>query len=118
MTKYLIAAVLAVVLAYGLFEAWPLLAGPSLTIDSPIEGGVFADGIVSVSGTALRTNSLTLAGAPLLPDQHGGFSATLTFPHGGSILTFVAADKFGRIITKTRDIFVPIPTTQSTTTNP
>lgn len=107
MTKYLIVAVLSVIVGYGLIEAWPLLAGPSLSIVSPIDNAPYPDGIVSVSGRAPRAALLTLNGASLLHDQEGTFSSTLTFPRGGSILTFVATDRFGRIVTATRSIFVP-----------
>ncbi len=107
MTKYLLVGVLVLLAGYGAIEAWPLIAGPSLTISSPADGAVFPGAIVSVSGTAMRINSLTLDGAPLLPDQQGNFSATRTLPRGGSILTFVATDRFGRSIIKTREIFVP-----------
>ncbi|MBI3572496.1 hypothetical protein HY091_03130 [Candidatus Kaiserbacteria bacterium] len=107
MTKYLIAGVLVLLVGYGLVEAWPLLKGPALVIDSPTPGAVFPGAIASVSGKVLRASALTLDGAPLLPDEQGAFSATLTFPRGSSILTFVAADRFGRSIIKTRQIFVP-----------
>ena len=107
MTKYFIGAVLTIFVGYGLVEAWPLLSGPSLFIDSPTNNAPFPSGIVSVRGKAVRAASLTLNGAPILRDQDGGFSSTLTFPRGGSILTFVATDRFGRTVTVTRTIFVP-----------
>ncbi len=107
MTRYLMAFVLLLVVSYGLFEAWPLLAGPSLSILSPAPNAAYPGGIVSIRGTAARAAALTLDGAPVLHDQEGGFSSTLTFPRGGSILTFVATDRFGRSITETRAIFVP-----------
>lgn len=107
MIKYLIGAVLLVGVGYGLFEAWPLLAGPTLIVESPLDNAAFPDGMVSVRGRAMRAALLTLDGAPLLHDQNGGFSSTLTFPRGGSILTFVVTDRFGRKVTATRNIFVP-----------
>lgn len=117
MTKYLLAIVLVLLAGYGALEAWPLVAGPSLSISSPVEGESVPDGILTVVGRALRVNALSLDGAPLLPDQQGNFSATLTFPAGGTILTFVATDRFGRTITKTREVFVPTAASTSTTTN-
>lgn len=106
-TRSLVIAVLAVVVGYGLLEAWPLIAGPSLTIASPADGEAVADGIVEVRGTAHRAASLTLNGAILLPDQEGGFSSTLALPQGSSILEFVATDRFGRTLRKSRTIYVP-----------
>jgi len=107
MVKYFIAVVLALLVLYGIAEAWPLIAGPSLTIDSPEDNAAFPGGIVAIKGTAPRASQLSLSGAPLLRDQDGSFSSTLTFPRGGSILTFVATDRFGRTRTATRSIFVP-----------
>ncbi|MFA6519819.1 MAG: hypothetical protein WCT41_03305 [Candidatus Paceibacterota bacterium] len=107
MTRYLIILMLVVLFSYGFIEAWPLLAGPSLIITSPTQNASYPDGIVSIRGNAARAAQLTLNGAPVLHDQNGDFSSTLTFPRGGSILTFEARDRFGRVVTATRSIFVP-----------
>src|SRR3989344_6101247 len=107
MTRYLIAAALFALIGYGLIEAWPLLAGPALSVDSPRANSSFPGGVVTVRGNAARAATLTLNGAPMLHDQKGGFSSTLTFPRGGSILTFVATDRFGRTVSETRSVFVP-----------
>ncbi len=107
MLRFLLGAVLAVLAAYGAAEAWPLVAGPGLSIDSPENGASYPGGIVGVSGTAKRAAALTLDGAPLLHSEDGGFSAALAFPRGGSILTFTATDRFGRTVAATRTIFVP-----------
>lgn len=107
MTRNFIALTLLAIIGYGLVEAWPLLAGPSLFITSPLDNATYAVGIVDVQGKTARAAALTLNGAPLLRDQNGRFSSTLTFPRGGSILTFVATDRFGRSVSATRSIFVP-----------
>ena len=107
MTKYLIGAILFVLIVYGLVEAWPLLAGPTLSITSPTDGAPFPGGIVSKIGRAERASAITLNGATMLHDQNGDFSSTLTFPRGGSILTFTVTDRFGRTVTEARSIFVP-----------
>jgi hypothetical protein len=117
MTRTLIATVLLILFLYGCVEAWPLIAGPGLRIDSPAENATVQDGIVSVSGRAARATTVTLDGLPLLHDQNGDFSSTLTFPRGGSILTFVATDRFGRKVTETRSIFVPTTGSEPQTNN-
>jgi|SRR3989344_581406 len=107
MTTYVISAVLIVFAGYGLIEAWPLIEGPSLTIESPRDHAPFPSGVVSVRGKAARAAALTLDGAGLLHEEDGSFSTTLPLPRGGSILTFVATDRFGRSVTATRSVFVP-----------
>ena len=107
MTRYFILLTLALLAVYGLIEAWPLIRGPVLTIESPVDNETIQDGIVSIHGNVARAALFTLNGASLLHDQNGDFSSTFTFPRGGSILTFVAVDRFGRTITETRTIFVP-----------
>jgi hypothetical protein len=107
MVRFLIAVVLTLLVGYGLVEAWPLIAGPAISVSSPLNKAAFPGGIVTVSGTASRIALLTLDGAQMLHDKDGSFSSTLTFPRGASILTFVATDRFGRTVTTTRSIFVP-----------
>ncbi len=106
MTRLLLAAVLAVLVGYGLLEAYPLLSGPSLTIATPANGAAEPNGLVTVSGSIRRVVALTLDGAPILPEQDGSFSSTISLPAGSAILTLTASDRFGRSITKTRTVFV------------
>ena len=107
MTRFLIAAALVLLIGYGFIEVWPLVAGPSFTISSPTPDASYPDGIVDIRGTSARVALLTLDGTPVLRDQKGDFQSTLTFPRGGSILTFVATDRFGRSVTETRAVYVP-----------
>ena len=107
MLKYLIIAILFISASYGLTRAWPLIAGPTLSIASPADNTSFPDGIVTVSGRAARATTLTLDGAPLLYQEDGSFSSTLTFPRGSSILPLVATDRLGRTVVATRTVFVP-----------
>lgn len=107
MIKYLIGTVLFIGAVYGCVEAWPLVIGPKLVIETPADNTTFPGGIVSIHGRALHTAQLTLNNVLVLRDQEGNFSSTLPFPRGGSILTFVATDRFGKTVTATRSIFVP-----------
>jgi len=107
MTRYLILAVLCILAGYGLIEARPIIVGPALSVASPADRAVFPGGILTVSGKAVRAATLTLDGAPLLHEEDGSFSSVLGLPHGGSVLTLAATDRFGRRVTATRSIFVP-----------
>jgi len=107
MTKRLIIATLILLTGYGLIEAHSMVAGPALELVSPTEGAVVTGGIVTISGTALRTAALTLNGAPLLHEGDGDFTTVLALPPGVSVVTITAADRFGKRIAMTRTVFVP-----------
>ncbi len=107
MIKYFTLAVFLILAGYGTREAWPLIAGPILSIESPMHNESVAGGIVTITGKAVRAIELSLNGTSILREKNGDFSTTLTFPRGGSILTFKATDRFGRIATETRSIFIP-----------
>ncbi|MBP9816909.1 MAG: hypothetical protein KBD05_02675 [Candidatus Pacebacteria bacterium] len=102
-----IGLVLLLLVLYGAKEAYPLIAGPSIRIDSPIDYATFPDGEVLVSGVASRTETLYLNGGPLLIDQKGNFSTSLTLPQGGAILSVTATDRFGRTRTVRRNVYIP-----------
>jgi len=107
MTKYLLLIILFIFVGYGLVKAWPLIEGPSLFIAFPQNGVAVQDGILTISGKAVRAAQLTIDGAPILHEEDGSFSTTLTLPHGGSLLTLVATDRFGKQVSATRTVFVP-----------
>lgn len=107
MTKALLGLVLALIAGYSLMEGWPLLRGPKLVILSPTNDAAVVSGIVTIAGKAANATALTVDGATVIPDTNGAFSETLAFPKGSSILTFTATDRFGRMVTETRQIFVP-----------
>ena len=106
MIRAAIAIVLLLLLIYGVREAYPLLAGPEIRIDAPQERQAIPSGEVLVSGVASRTETLYLNGGPLLIDQDGNFSTSLTLPQGGAILSLTATDRFGRTRTMTRTIYI------------
>lgn len=103
----LVGIVIALVAGYGLFEAWPLLSGPRLLVHTPSASERIPGGIVTIAGSEKRAVALTVDGNPVLPDENGTFSETVAFPHGTSILTVTATDRFGRTASETRTLFVP-----------
>ena len=105
-TRAIAALFLVALAAYGTVVAWPLLAGPQLSIESPGSYAALEGGYVEIAGRAHHTETLWLNGAPLLMDESGDFSASLTLPSGGVILSLTATDRFGREITERRTVFV------------
>lgn len=99
--------VLLLIVGYGAFKLLPLVSGPVLTIDVPIDYTTSPDGFVLVSGKAAYTEAVSLNDGPLLIDQEGRFATTLLLPSGGGILKLTATDRFGRTTTSYRTVFVP-----------
>ena len=100
------AVFLVILIGYGAVAAWPILSGPSLSIESPTELAALSDGRLAIEGVAHRTETLWLNGAPLLMNESGRFGTILTLPSGGSVLSLTATDRFGREITVRRNVFV------------
>ncbi len=107
MTKYLIILVILAIAVYGLIEALPLIEGPSISLTSPRDNTPFPGGVVIIKGNAARAAELTLDGAQILHEKNGDFATVITLPRGGSELTLIATDLFGRSATAKRTIFVP-----------
>ncbi len=105
-TRSIAALFLLALIGYGAVAAWPLLTGPQIALVSPTSEQALANGQTRIEGRALHTETLWLNGAPLLMDQSGNFSASLTLPRGGAILSLTATDRFGREITERRSVFV------------
>lgn len=113
--KALVGILVLAILGYGAFEALPLIEGPALTVESPIEGALVTDGALTIEGKVRRAQELTVNGASLLPDEEGYFMSTLALPAGTSILTFAASDRFGRRVSETRIVYVSYPATTTRT---
>jgi Glucodextranase, domain B len=107
MAKGLIGIALIILAGYGLIEARHMIAGPSFSIDIPVDYTSYEDGVVNVSGVARNTEAVILNGGPLLMNEEGRFSTTLVLPKGGGILSLTATDRFGRTHSETRTIYVP-----------
>lgn len=105
-TRSIAALFLLALVGYGAVAAWPLIAGPQIALTSPAQEETMANGQTRIEGRALYTETLWLNGAPLLMDESGNFSASLTLPSGGAILSLTATDRFGREITERRSVFV------------
>ena len=107
MTRALIAIVLVLFVAYGIFRGYPLLSGPALIITSPTPYATVSDGFLTIEGTARRTETLTLNGSVLLIDENGHFRTVLSLPSGDAILSLTASDRFGRVVHEQRTVHVP-----------
>lgn len=107
MLRNAIGLLLVLLAGYGAVKALPLLSGPSLSDVTPSDYTTLESGPLVVSGVAHNTEAVFLNGAPVLIDPEGRFSKALWLPSGGSILTLVARDRFGRTVTERRTVHIP-----------
>jgi len=100
---------ISITVLYGLYLAYPLLSGPSLTLSSPTEAITTPDGLVVIAGTAKRSTSLIINGGPVYMDTSGNFSMSFVLPPGSAILEVTARDRMGRSRTIQKTVYVPLP---------
>jgi hypothetical protein len=97
----LLVALASLTIAYGAFRAYPLVAGPSITVYNPADGDYVASTTFEVSGRVKRANVITLQGKPITIDTEGHFSETLVAQAPYTILVLVATDSYGETVSKT-----------------
>lgn len=81
---------------YGLFEARRLIAGPTLSIDTPANGSATTSPLVTVTGRVENISFLTINDKPAFADEQGRFVYRYSPPMGYTALTARAVDRFGR----------------------
>lgn len=94
-----LATFILLLIAYGAYEAYDLIAGPSITILSPKSGSIITDSLVTIEGETENVTWISLLGRPITINEHGVFKEKLLLPPGYSILTLEAKDRLGRRIT-------------------
>jgi hypothetical protein len=97
---YFIVLLIALSLIYGAFRAYPLLAGPKVTIYNPRDGDIVSSGVFELSGQAIRSKEVTINGRPIPIGTDGNFAETLIAQAPYSILVIAATDFYGKKITK------------------
>jgi len=85
-----------VLLGYVLFQARFIILGPRVWIDSPADGAVVTEPIVTLSGRAENAAWLSLNGSQIYTDQKGLWSEKLPLSEGPSIMEVRVRDRFGR----------------------
>ncbi len=96
MKRALFVLVVLLIIGYGAFEARRLIAGPEITILSPIPGIATSSSMVAISGIAQNISFLTINDNPAFTDEQGHFFEVVSPPPGYAIFTVAATDRFGR----------------------
>lgn len=96
MRRTLILIVILLIVGYAVFEARRLIAGPSITILSPVSGSATSSALVTVVGEAQNIAFLSINDAPSYTDETGKFVYRFAPPAGYTVVTVAATDRFGR----------------------
>ncbi len=85
---------------YGLFEARNLVAGPKLTVSTPLPGAILTDSLVHIEGKAVRIATIFMNGRQIFTRDDGSFSEPLLLSYGYNIIQVRATDQLGRRVEK------------------
>ncbi len=100
--------VILAVVGYVLFNSRVFIAGPKITLNSPINGSSTDRNIVEVTGKTENTTHISINDRPILIDESGNFNESLLLVPGYNIIMIEAKDKFDRKITERLDLFYKV----------
>ena len=98
---YLVGALILISLLYGAFRAYPLVAGPHITIYNPQDGDTVASTTFELSGQVSRVKEISVQGRLIPIGTDGHFTEILVADAPYTILTIRATDFYGAAVTKT-----------------
>jgi hypothetical protein len=98
---YLIGGLVLLAVLYGGFRAYPLLAGPKITIYNPNDGDTVASTTFELSGQVTRVKEITVQGRSIPIGTDGHFTELLLAQSPYTIVVISATDFYGATITKT-----------------
>lgn len=92
------------VLVYGTYKALPIILGPKIELTSPHPNEIAEGTTMEVSGHVYRAKQLTVNSIPTAFTETGEFYTKIAIYPGENILIVEATDRFGRVVTITRNI--------------
>jgi hypothetical protein len=95
---YFIVLLILLSLGYGAFRAYPLIAGPRITIYNPHDGDSVSITPFELSGQALRAKEVTVNGRPIPIGTDGNFAEIITAQAPYSMLVITATDFYGKTV--------------------
>lgn len=98
---YFLGALIVITIFYGLWRAYPLLAGPHITINTPKDGSMVASTTFVISGKVSRVKNIEIQGRPIPIDKDGNFSEILVASFPYTIITISATDFYAKTLVKT-----------------
>jgi len=89
-------AVFVLIGGYATFQAHAFVQGPVIEVQSPLDGSVTAESLITIKGNARNISYLTLNGNKIFTDESGEFDERILLSRGYNIMKLEAQDRFGR----------------------
>ena len=83
------------IIVYAFFRSHDLIFGVKIKNVDIVDGAVFTDSVLQVTGNAKNAINLTLNGREISIDQEGNFNEVVALLLGYNVISIKAIDKFG-----------------------
>ncbi len=87
-------------LGFVALKMYPVIHGPSISIDTLKNGTVLNDPLIALNGTAAHAQDLIINGAPVPTSPDGSFNDRVLLSPGYNLITLSATDRYGKTETK------------------
>jgi uncharacterized protein YfaP (DUF2135 family) len=114
LTKIVLAVFFVVIVCYAFYEAFGILAGPSIQISG--RAMLVYEPYIEIKGTAQRIASLTMNGAPIAVTEDGSFDQPYVLSPGYNRIALDAKDKYGKTAERVIEIVYEASSTSATST--
>jgi hypothetical protein len=98
---YLFGTLLIIAILYGGWRAYPLIAGPHITINSPSDGETVSSTTFQISGRVSRVKNIEIQGRPIPIDKDGNFTEILVAQAPYTNIIIYATDFYDKTVLKT-----------------
>ena len=98
---YFFSGLIGISVIYGGWRAYPLVAGPHITITSPKDGDIVSSSTFQISGKVSRVKNISIQGRSVPIDKDGNFNEILVSQPQSTLINILATDFYDKTITKT-----------------
>ena len=102
----LFSAIILLVVGYAYLKTKDYIAGPQITITSPLNGSSVSNSLIEIVGTAKNISFISLNDRPIFIDESGNFKEKLLLYSGYNIMSVKAEDRYKRKVEKNLEVIL------------
>ena len=102
----LFSAMILLVVGYAYLKTKDYIAGPQITITSPLNGTTVSSPLIEIVGTAKNISFISLNDRPIFIDESGNFKEKLLLYSGYNIMSVKAEDRYKRKVEKSLEVIL------------